>query len=240
MILLAIAAAGLFAANDVEAAPESQSRDWSGSAEASVLATTGNTNTETIGAGGEVQFNPGIWKYGVRGNILRSTTSGALAAKTTTAELRAAREFNERLDGFGQFSYLENRFAGFNARFGVDVGAGYKLLAVEKHVLRIELGMGYMTERRTDHTVLAFPTARPALGYHWAISELSDLSNTTSLTQNLEEGVDRRLSNVTTVSSAITRVVSFKVSYTILHLSRPVPGFGKTDTTTSVAVVTKF
>jgi len=215
-------------------------RRWSGNAEASILITSGNTETETIGLGGEILYRPGIWNYKARGNLLRNTTLGVLRAKTTTAELRASRDFTPRLTGFSQFSYLENRFAGFKIRFGLEAGAAYQYLTSEKHALWAELGAGYLTERRTDHTTLSFPVAKPGLGYRWTITDYSDITNTLTYTQNLEEGLDWRLSNVAAVSSAISRIVSLKVSYTILHLNRPVPGFKKTDTTTSVAVVTKF
>ena len=39
---------------------------------------------------------------------------------------------------------------------------------------------------------------------------------------------------------AINKILSLKASHTLAYLNEPVPGFGKTDTITSIALVAKF
>ena len=42
------------------------------------------------------------------------------------------------------------------------------------------------------------------------------------------------------VSASLNRALSLKLSYQVKHLNRPVPGFEKTDTIASAAIVAKF
>ena len=78
-----------------EDAPKSP---WTGSAELSYVATGGNTDTQSIGLGGELHFKPGIWAYEFKMSYVEAETDGVTSAEKLAAMFGASRPITERLD----------------------------------------------------------------------------------------------------------------------------------------------
>ena len=159
---------------------------------------------------------------------------------TLAADFRQARAISTRVDAFGRVGYLSNEFAGIDARTSVDGGIAYKLLLGPVHTLRVDGGLGYSHESRTRGADLSFALANFGSAYKWQISPTADLAEAVLLTQSLEDGEDRRLSNTIALTAALTRVLSLKFSHELKFTNAPVPTFEKTDTQVSMALVASF
>ena len=135
---------------------------WSGKAEASYVATSGNSDAKTLGAAGEVAYVPGIWNFKLSLAFIRSESEGVESARTIDALLRAARKLTPRLELYGQGAYRENRFAGIDHQWAGDAGAAYQFLSGDPHSLKVEAGSG--TRRKTRLPPGAVPAdGRPQL-----------------------------------------------------------------------------
>jgi putative salt-induced outer membrane protein len=161
-------------------------------------------------------------------------------ARTFTADLRQGRSLNPRVDVFGRFGFLANEFAGVDARSTIDGGIGYKLLLGPIHTVRVDAGLGYSHENRVTGPDLSFALANFGAGYKWQISKTADFTESALFTASLDEGEDWRFGNALALTAAITSVFSLKASHEVKHVNAPVPGFEKTDTLTSIALVAKF
>jgi putative salt-induced outer membrane protein len=206
----------------------------------SVGATGGNTDTQTFGAGGSLVFRPGIWTTEARMAFVRSENNDVTTAESLTADLRESRALSTRLEVFGRAGYLVNEFAGIDNRISVDGGLGYKVLIGPIHTVRLDAGLGYAHESRTTGADLGFPLANAGAAYKWQFSKTADLTNASLFTASLERADDWRASNVFALTAAMVRVLSLKLSHELKHLNTPVPGFKKTDTHVSVALVAGF
>ena len=108
----------LFASGGAMAQPAEDSDDgpWSGTAEVSLLATSGNSDTRTFGLGGEVTYDPGTWKWLGRVSYVESEADDQLRARSQGALFEVSRHISERLDVYGRGGYLRDLFAGIRRR----------------------------------------------------------------------------------------------------------------------------
>jgi putative salt-induced outer membrane protein len=244
----AMCALGLFIAGSVQAQTPPASPPATAAppprlerkAELSIVATSGNTDTQSLGAGASLAWRPGTWTTEGRAAFVRSETSNIETARSFAAELRESRALSPRLEGYGRFGYLADPFAGIDHRSTVDAGLGYKLLTGPVHTLRADAGLGYSHEARKLAADRSFALANFGTGYKWQFSTTADLTDAALFTAAFDAADNWRLANVLAVTAAMSRVFSLKLSHDLKFLNAPVPGFEKTDTITSVAFVAKF
>lgn len=213
---------------------------WERKAEVSLVATSGNSDTQTAGLGASLVWRPGLWTTEAKAGFVRSEADDVETARSFAADLRQARAVSPRVDVFGRFGFLSNEFAGIDARTMVDGGVGYKLLLGPVHTVRVDGGLGYSHENRVTGDDLSFALANFGAGYKWQISKTADLTDAALLTASLDEGEDWRFGNALALTAAISSIFSLKASYELKHVNAPVPGFEKTDTLTSIALVARF
>jgi putative salt-induced outer membrane protein len=213
---------------------------WSGKAELSFVSTSGNTDTQTLGAGGEVEYQPGVWSGKAKFDYIRSESDGKENARSLAFLLRGARKIFTRAEVFAQAGYLKNTFAGIDRRLAGEAGLAYELLAPGAHSLKAQAGLGYTKETRVGAADRSFATAGAGLLYKWALSKSAEFSNETSYRRDLKTSEDWLFANTASVSAGMTTVLSLKVSWALTKANDPPPGFKKTDTITKAAVVAKF
>jgi len=224
---------------------------WSGKAEASYVATSGNSDAKTLGAAGEVLWvpPPGIWNFKLSLAYIRSESDGVESAEAFVGEFRAARKLSARLEAYALGGYRENKFAGIDHQWAGELGAAYQFLSGDPHSLKVETGFGYTKEVRLLPEPPAgpggtedrnFSTIRAGLEYKWKISKTAEFSEEASYTYDLKDSEDWRFADKVSLSAGVTTVLSVKLSYAWLTLNEPVPGKKKTDTITSAALVAKF
>lgn len=220
---------------------------WSGKAEASYVATSGNSDAKTLGAAGEVLYVPGVWNFKLSVGFIRSESDGVESARSFDGVFRAARKLTTRLEAYGLGAYRENRFAGIDHLWAGEAGLAWQFLNADPHSLKVEAGFGYTKETRIlpasvgggteDHS---FTTARVGLEYKWKFSKTGELSEEASFTEDLKDSKDWRFADKVSLSAGLTTVLSVKLSYAWLTLNEPPPQKKKTDTITSAALVAKF
>jgi putative salt-induced outer membrane protein len=221
---------------------------WSGKGELSYLATTGNTDTSTFGAGIEVNYKPLPWTITLKGAFLRAEADNELKAESFAAALRGTRDLTPRIDVFVEGGYFRNRFAGIDSRYGGEAGAGYKVLDEKTLRLRFEAAFGYTREHDIekppsilDLGSFSYPTARAGLQFGWKFSKSAELTEELYWTENLDNTSDWILRSTTGLTAELTSIFALKASYTYLydHVT-PDPTIKQRDTITSVAIVAKF
>lgn len=128
--------------------------------ELSFVATSGNSDTQTVGAGLEVAYQPLPWSLAFKTGFIRNESDGEEKANSLAAMLRGARALSERFEAFARGDYRKDRFAGIESRWSGEGGIAYALLSSPPHRLRFEGALGYVTERRVDAPDHDFLSAR--------------------------------------------------------------------------------
>jgi putative salt-induced outer membrane protein YdiY len=213
---------------------------WERTAELSLVATGGNTDTQTLGAGGSFVFRPGEWITRGRAAYVRSATDDEDTAESLVLDLRQSRTISPRADVFGRAAYLRDRFAGISHRTTIDAGFGWLVVDEAPHSLKVDAGAGATHEDRLAGGNETFGIGTLGALYRWRFSESSELTDQFLFTADLGDAPNWRTQNALALTVAMTRVLSVKVSYDLKRINRPVPGFQPTDTMLTAALVAKF
>ncbi len=164
--LLAVPAAA------AEGSPEKASKGWKFRAEGSYVRTTGNTDTQTMGAvvdaSREVEGDAN--RYYAKGKALFAENDGDQTANRWFAEGRYERGFTERFFGFLTASYLKDKFSGYEYRFNVGPGVGYELVKTERHRLKGLLGVLWSHDEFEEGSD-SYAMGKATLDYAWQIRE---------------------------------------------------------------------
>ncbi|MGK5088506.1 DUF481 domain-containing protein [Bdellovibrionota bacterium FG-2] len=233
---------GLSSALPALAAP-SPPTPWSGSGEISYVMTAGNANTETLGAGADASFKPGVWATQCKASFVRTKVAGIERARILTTQLRETRDISPRFEGFSQLVFFENRYSGIGGRSTVEAGVGFFIISPESnetHSLRAETSVGYTFESRLRAEDKSFAMIRVGPNYRWKMTNSADFSLDTSFIEDLTDSDNWRLVGSTAVTTALVSILSLKISYSIIRMNQPAPGFKAIDSTTSAALVAKF
>ena len=211
-----------------------------GSAEFAFVGTSGNSSTQTVGAGGEFIYRPDPWEAKLKLNYVRNKAEGELTAQSFVLALRAQRPIQPRLSGYGQYGYQRDRFAGILNRNALEGGVVYSLIDQAPQTLHVDGGLGYAHESRLTGKNLSTAFLAGGANYTLKIAETSELAEDGHLVFSLSQGSDWRYTNTAALSAKVTTLWSLKLSNTIRYLNFPAPGFKNTDVLTSIALVAKF
>ena len=211
-----------------------------GSAEFAFVGTSGNSSTQTIGAGGEFIYRPNPWETKVKLNYVRNKADGELTAQSFLLVLRAQRPIRPRLSAYGQYGYQRDRFAGIINRNAFEGGLAYTVIDRAPQKLTVDGGLGYAHESRVLGDDLSTATLATGANYSLKVSETSEVTEDGHLVFSLADGSDWRYANIAALSVKISTLLSLKLSNTIRYVNFPAPGFKNTDVLTSIAVVAKF
>jgi putative salt-induced outer membrane protein YdiY len=213
---------------------------WERTAELSLVATGGNTDTQTLGAGGSIVWRPGEWITRSRVAYVRSATDGVDTAESLTADLRQSRELSPRADIYARVGYLVDRFAGIDHRTTLDAGFGWLALDDAPHSLKLDAGAGFTHEDRLADGSETFAIGTGSALYRFRFNRTSEFTEHLRLTADVSDAGNWRLHNAAALTVTMTRVLSLRVAHELKRSNRPVPGFRATDTMLAAALVARF
>jgi putative salt-induced outer membrane protein YdiY len=236
----AVASAGQAAQAPPAAAPPPPPPRVEGTGELSFVTTTGNSSTDTIGLAGGIIYRPSPWVIDSKIAFVRTEADSVVNARSVTASSRLARDLSPKTSLFVQYDFLNSPFAGISQRHTVVAGATYKAVDDKKNTLRVDLGLGAASETPVGMPRASTGTALVGGGYKVKISDTSDFTEEARIVESLSHGDDWRFDNTAAVTAKLTTRLSLKVSHVTHVVNLPTPGFKKTDTIASAAVVAKF
>jgi putative salt-induced outer membrane protein YdiY len=211
-----------------------------GKAEFALVTTTGNAASQTIGTAAEITLRPPSWVVAGKVGFVRQEAEGVVSAKSLASLERISRVLTTRLQAFGQHAYLRDKFAGVEHRNIVDGGLSYLLVQAGRNTLYGDAGLGYLNEQRTTPQELSTPLGTAGTRYKLRISETSDLTDDLLASFDFDEDGTWRLNHAIALTARIAAMFSLKVSNQLRFVDEPVPGFERTDSITSAALVLGF
>jgi putative salt-induced outer membrane protein len=169
--------------------------------------------------------------------FVRQEADGVVSAKSLASLERASRVLSPRLQAYGQHGYLRDLFAGVESRNSVEGGLSYLLVQAGPHTLFADGGLGYLHEDRTIGQSLSTPIGTAGTRYKLKLSQTSDLTDDLATSFDFSKDGTWRLNHLIALTARIASVFSLKVSNQLRFVDEPVPGFERTDTITSAALV---
>lgn len=217
---------------------------WSGEASAGVVVTTGNSESSTANAKGEVVHASRLWRNTFNAAALRSEQTDALTGDdVVTAERYAVGNktdfnFTDRDYAFLALEFEKDLVGPVRERTSETTGYGRKILTGPAHLLEAELGAGArQTEAQVTEEKNSDLIGRGRLAYKWNFSETSHFGETIKV----ESGDSNTTSeSVTELRLSLVGKLFALASYTVRTNSDVPPGTRKTDTITAFSLGWSF
>lgn len=211
---------------------------WSGKGSAGLVVSTGNTENNSVNLGLNVTYINDPWRHTVAATTYFAENNGEKEAERYAISHKANYSMGDRGYVFNFLSYDSDEFANIDSRLADVVGYGRNLIDTEKHNLDVELGVGYRQTRFTNND----PDSDETVG-HAGLNYIGQITPTTTLTENLliQGGSDNIFTeSVTALNVKMTDKLSLSLNYTVRNNSEVAAGREKTDTVTSINLVTGF
>ena len=213
-----------------------------GTAELAFVGTSGNASTSTFGAGGELISRPERWLLKHRVAFVRNKAEDVLTAESWAFGTRVEHPIgtSNRLSAFGEYDFFRDRFAGVRRRHTVTGGLAWKVINQAAATFSVDGGVGFLDERRLtgDDVSSAMYTTGTAL--RWKLTPTSELADDARLVGTFDRSGDWRVVHTIALTAQLNSLFSLKVANSLRFAHEPAPGFRRTDTTTSIALVAKF
>jgi putative salt-induced outer membrane protein YdiY len=210
---------------------------WQVDGELSLVATSGNSETQTVGTTADVKHEQGGWSSTGRTAFVRTSARGIEQARSLLLEARPGRQLTPRLTLFGRAGFRRDRFAGIDSRIAFGTGLAFEILDTPTRQLTVEGGAGYDREKRIGAAELRFQTAQARVRLRWQLAPGVTLDEEAGSAADPGDAGNWRGANKASVSVAINSLLALKLSHALEYLNEPVPGFERLDTITSVGLV---
>ena len=210
---------------------------FSGRAALGYLATSGNTENDSLNANLGLWWNYEPWSHSLLGRAVNSSTSGVTTAEAYSLNWKSNYAINETDYIFGLLAWDKDEFSAYEQQVREAIGYGRRFIDSERHILNGQAGIG---ARQADlRNGVSQDEAILHLGgdYRWIISETSEFSQTLLI----DSGSDNTYLEATSALSADVREnLALVISYTIKNNSDVLPGTEKTDTFTAISLEYTF
>ncbi len=230
--VLCFAASSVFAA-DAEEEKEKES-PWTTTAGLGYVNTSGNTVTDSLTFKFDTAYEIEHWKHEAHIETLKASTDDVTTADRKLFTAQTNYMFRP-LDYFwGNFSYEDDRFTGFDYQAVLSAGYGRKLIDAEKHKLDVEIGPGYRKFKvieppQTDDEALLRTVGK----YKWLISSYSEF--TQDLIGNFGED-QTEWRSITALRTSINKTLALRLAYNVRYLDKVPLGNVNYDRTTTVTI----
>lgn len=212
---------------------------WKDEAEFLFVQTGGNTEVRTLAFKNMLEYTfleslVGVWKV----SVLDTRTDGEQTAERYYTDLRMDYLFTDHWYGYVLGTWLKDEFAGFDHRYTLGPGAGYKILIGPRHFLLAEAGLAYAGEDYVAAGSETFTEGRAYGKYEYAFTEKNRFSVASEYLHDFDDNKNYKSNSEAAVISALTDILSLKVAYEVRYQNRPRPGdLEKTDTVFGAALV---
>lgn len=221
----------------VYAAGVSDSSQWKSSAELGYVATSGNTDTETLNAKAAASTERDVWRHSVEVTALNASDSGNTTARRFTLGGQSDYKLAAPSYLFVMASYEDDKFSGYDYRMTESIGYGRRVIDDSDLKLDLEIGPGARQSKPESGSSDNEGMIRAAGKLNWEVSETSKFAETLTI----EAGEDATITkSVTSLTSQIEGNLSMKLSFTYKNTSEVPVGVDDTDTETAVTLVYSF
>ena len=211
--------------------------NWKGEGELGAFLTTGNTEASGVSGGLRLKREGLQWRHNLFASADYQRTNGVTSREYIVAGYKPDWKINDSLYVYGLGQYERDIKAGYGRRLSLGPGLGYKVINTAKAKLDLEAGASL---RDTQYLTQASETTvvgRLAANLGWQISP------TLRLSENAAVHFEPQSANINALTSLdfkVSKKVSTRLSYLLLHETDPLPGREMTDGTTRFTVVYGF
>lgn len=211
--------------------------NWKGEGQIGATLSTGNARSKGLSAGLAAARNGLDWNYKVRAQADYQRTNGRTSVERFVAEGEPQYKVSDRGFAYGLVRWEQDRILGYDARWNLSGGLGYKVVDAKNVSLSLKGGPSWRATDFISGREESELTALAGLDFGW------QLSPTLRLTQVASTIVGERntsTSSLTALSAKLTGALSARIAYSAEIDTNPPAGIEKVDTLTRFTLVYGF
>jgi putative salt-induced outer membrane protein len=238
---LALAASSA-ASEDTAAATNEKTSDgffdnWTGEGEIGGFFSGGNSDTAGLAAALQLTRETTRWRVKLNASGDWQRSNGVTSAEQFVGSIEPDYKVNDRLFFYGFAQYERDPFQGYDARYVVSGGVGFRPVARKNFRIDLKVGPAW---RHTDYFTVEDTDALTGLGsgnLFWRISPILSFNEAASV---LLQSQGSTLTSLTSVDAKLNGSLSARLSYQVRHETNPPAGLKNTDTLSRMTLVYGF
>ena len=213
---------------------------WDTQIGASFVGTKGNSDTASTGADFSAHRRGLIWQIESTATAVRTDTDDLTTAERYLGLVRVQRNLTPIIGLSIGEKAERDRFAGLDFRSILDGSLTWALVKQPQWTLDAATGIGWLHESRTDATTLDDPVGNFQLLSRIPFSTAGDTTQRFTYYPDFKNASAYRTEAEITAQAAMAAHLALKIGYLFRYSNDPVPGFKKTDNTTTASVVLRW
>jgi putative salt-induced outer membrane protein len=212
--------------------------DWQPSAEAGVVATSGNSDTLNVNGRFALAGKDESWIHDYYALALRNETDSETTANRYEFGGRSGWKFGERSYMFGALRYENDDFSTFDYQTIASIGYGVFAIQSEATTLLFEIGPGYRWAKFADDISNTDDPDGAVLRGLMDFKHRFTASTSMFDTMVVEAGSDNTfVQNDLGILVSMTQTLALKAAFQVRHNTESVDGADRTDTLTTLNLV---
>lgn len=212
-------------------------KNWSGQGELGGFVTTGNSDTKGLSAGLALTRETEKWRVNLRASADYQRSAGTTSNEQFSAAIEPNYKFNERLFAYGLAQWDRDRPQGFDARYVVSGGLGYRPVMTDTLTIDLKAGPAW---RRTEFIAFPSTTALTGLGSANLVWKITPTLTFSEAANALWQSQSSTLTSLTAVDAKLNGALSARLSWQVRHETNPPIGLEQTDTLSRMTLVYGF
>ena len=213
---------------------------WEAQLGASFVGTSGNSDAASTGADFTARRRGLVWQIESTAAAVRTSGQGVTTAERYLGMLRAQRRLTP-IVGLSAGEKLErDRFSGLDLRSILDAGLSWALVHHPEWTLDGVTSVAWLHESRTAEVDINDPIGVLQLLSRIPFGAAGDTTQRVTFYPDFRSSSAYRSEAEITAQAAMNAHLALKIGYLLRYSNNPVPGFKKTDNTTTASVVLRW
>lgn len=212
-------------------------QNWKGEGQIGASQSSGNTKSAGLSAGIALARQGIDWTHRMRAQADYQRTGGRTSVERYVAELEPQYRIDDRTFAFGLGRWEHDRILGYDSRWNLSGGLGYKLIDSKTMSLSLKGGPAFRQTNFVsgrDNTEL---TALAGVDFGW---QLSPTLRLTQVASTIIGEANSSTSSLTALNAKLSGKLSARVAYSAQIDTSPPPGIESVDTQTRFTLVYGF
>lgn len=212
-------------------------QNWKGEGQIGASQSSGNTESAGVSAGLALARKGIDWTQRMRAQADYQRTNGQTSVERYLVELEPQYRINDRAFAFGLGRWEHDRILGYDRRWNLSGGLGYKVIDNKKMTLSLKGGPAFRQTDFVNGNEDTELTALAGLDFGWQLSPTLRLTQVASTIIGEANG---STSSLTALNAKLTGALSARIAYSAQIDTSPPPGIEKVDTQTRFTLVYGF
>lgn len=212
-------------------------QNWKGEGQIGASQSSGNTESAGVSAGLALARKGIDWTQRMRAQADYQRTNGQTSVERYLVELEPQYRINDRAFAFGLGRWEHDRILGYDTRWNLSGGLGYKVIDNKKMALSLKGGPAFRQTDFVNGNEDTELTALAGLDFGWQLSPTLRLTQVASTIIGEANG---STSSLTALNAKLTGALSARIAYSAQIDTSPPPGIEKLDTQTRFTLVYGF